>query len=287
MKTIKNIIKISIFTLILILLTSCVSEMSYQDIFGVDTSVTIESKTVYNEKDIKITSKRLFEEVEKNGQFVQAKLFLQFDVENNSSDSIYIYSEYLCINDIMISSGCNEYFEAGTKGELNIEIFPSQKDGISVIKNIEFVLLIKNSDTDNEITKTNVITLSTSVDQDYVLPKFDDGALVYSGKEANIYLRMTEDNDLQLYMENKLNQTVNIMAYCTSVNNTPYEGFENNAHIVAGKQAFIYLSYLDSAINNNSTNKFGVNIVINDNTGKNLAFNKVIKDLGTIYVTVE
>lgn len=287
MKTIRDIMKLLIFTLILFSLSSCMPEMSYKEIFGVDTNITIEDKTIYNKNGIKITSKRLFEEVERNGQFVLAKLFLQFDVENNSSDNIYINSEYVCINDIMIGSGGLEYFNAGTTGELNIQIFPSTDDGVSVIQYIELVLEITNSDTDTLITKTGTISLSTSNSPSHVLPKFNEGELVYSGKEANIYLLLTKDNRLRLYMENKLDQTINITAYCTSVNNKPYEGYENNANIVAGKQAFIYLSYLDSALNGNSENKFGINVVIYDNTGKNLAFNKVIKDLGNITVTIK
>lgn len=287
MKKIKIIIKSCIFLLIFVLLTSCLPEQSFEDIFGVDTNITIENKTIYNINGIKITSKGIYEQVEKKNGFVQAMLFLKFDVENTSSDNIYLTSEYVTINDIMVESGGIEYFNAGTSGELNIQIFPSDENGITIINRIGLSLLVTNSDTHEKITKTGVINLYSSNDTDYVEPNLADGTLVYSGKEVNIYIKILDGRRLQLYIENKLNQTINVSAYCTSINGKPFEGFENNAHIIAGKKDFLNIGYSESDINKNAPNKFGINIAIHDDTGKNLAFNQIIKDLGTVYVTIE
>lgn len=288
MNTLKRISLISLCIAMLLSLSSCFSTPSIEDIFDIDMDVTLEQKTVYDENGIKITSKSLSENVERNGRLIDPKILLTFDVENTSSENLLITADYLCVNNIMAAAFWDGHCPAGATTELIFELSPPDlsRDGISVIKDIELSFRIENSETYDLITITSPIALKTSADANYVQPLKDEGTVVYDGSEAKIVIYESDDF-LRLYVNNKMDQVINVKATCVSINGEEFDGFDCVNNVVPGKHGYANIGFPRDKITEGASNELGIHVVICDNSGQNMAFVKEIKDLGIVTVTVD
>lgn len=288
MKSIKRIIAVFLLIAMTLSFTACgFGEPSIEKLFGVKTDITIQQQEIYNENGITVTAKGLSDEVIKDGYFVKTAFYLQLEVTNTSGKRIYVSTNYFSVNDIMVSAWDIEYFDDGTTGELNIDLSPANlhRDGISVIKEMEFELLFGEPDAAEEtFTLSSPITIVTSADEKDVQPADDSGITVYNGEEARIIIKEANDGDLRYFVENKLDQTINVESICVKINGQPHDGFEYNVHVRPGKVGFGYVAYPHNEVDYTKTNKFNIHFTIKDDTGKNMAFNQTIKDIGIVEV---
>jgi hypothetical protein len=280
-----------LFVIMVVSFSACAPrELSIEKLFGVNTDITVEQKTIYDENGIKVVTKGMLGQVEREDRFVSTYFYLQLEVENTTKNKIFISSNEFSTNGIMLAAYGNTYVEPGATAELNIDLCPPEMErcGISLVKEMEFSLLYgAEGASDSEYITTDPIVLTTSADQSYVQPAGDEGVVVYSGDEAKIVLKMTEDDDIRMYVENKLGQTINVLTQCVSVNGESIEDYyENNNHVVPGKKGYSRIAYPRDLVDTKGANTFGIQITICDDSGDNLAFVQTIKDLGTVTVTL-
>ncbi len=291
MHRIKRIISFVLCLITVVSFNACAPrELSIENLFGVNTDITIEQKIIYDENGIKVATKGMLGQVEREDRFVSTYFYLQLEVENTTNNKIFISSNWFSTNGIMLAAYGNTYVEPESTGELNIDLSPAEMErcGISLVKEMEFTLTYGvEGASDSEYIITDPIVLTTSADQGYVQPAGDDGVVVYSGDEAKIVLKMTEDDGIRMYVENKLDQTINVQTRCVSVNGKSIDDYyENNNHVVPGKKGYSRIAYPRDSVDTKGSNTFGIQISICDDSGDNLAFVKVIKDLGTVTVTL-
>jgi hypothetical protein len=265
-------------------------ELSIEKLFGVNTDITVEQKTIYDENGIKVAAKGMLGQVERENQFVKTNFYLQLEVENTTKNKIFIASNWFSANGIMLGAYGSTYVEPESTGELNIDLCPPEMErcGISLVKEMEFTLTYGVEGAyDSEYIITDPIVLTTSADQSYVQPAGDEGVVAYSGEEAKIVFKMTDD-DIRMYVENKLDQTINVLTRCVSVNGEPItDYYENVNHVVPGKKGYSIVAYPRDSVNKKGANTFGIQVSICDDSGDNLAFVQTIKDLGTLTVTLD
>ena len=266
------------------LFTACTANDQF---YGVNTDVTIDQKVIYDANGVKISTKSLIAQAWKDGRYSGANYYLNFDVENSWDKQLYVCPSTVCVNGILFPAWGSAYIDAGTTGELKLDITPAylQDYGITLVKDIELSFLLSEAGSEDNLIITELITITTSADENYVQPIDDEGVVVYSGDEANIVIKLTEDNELRLYAENKYGQNINIEAKCISVNGTPSDHAESVKHIPEGKKAYEFISYPRDLINKKGKNEFKINIAIFDDLADNLALAEPMKDLGTITVT--
>ena len=289
MYKIKRMISLVLCVIMVVSFSACARELSIEKLFGVNTDITVEQKTIYDENGIKVVTKGMLGQVEREDRFVSTYFYLQLEVENTTKNKIFISSNEFSANGIMLAAYGNTYVEAGATAELNIDLCPAEMErcGLSLVKEMEFTLLYgpEGAD-DSEYITTDPIILTTSADQSYVQPAGDEGVVVYSGDEAKIVLKL-EDDFIRMYVENKLDQTINVQTQCVSVNGESIEDYyQNNNHVVPGKKGYSSIAYPRDLVNTKGENTFGIQITICDNSGANMAFVKTIKDLGAVSVTL-
>jgi len=285
----KRMISLVLCVIMVVSFSACARELSIEKLFGVNTDITVEQQTIYNKNGIKVTTKGMLGQVEREDRFVSTYFYLQLEVENTTKNKIYITSNEFSANGIMLAAYGNTYVEAGATAELNIDLCPAEMErcGLSLVKEMEFRLTYgaEGAD-DSEYITTDPIILTTSADQSYVQPAGDEGVVVYSGDEAKIVLKMMGE-DVRMYVENKLGQTINVLTQCVSVNGESIDDYyENVNHVVPGKKGYSTIAYPRDLVNTKGENTFGIQITICDNSGDNLAFVKTIKDLGAVSVTL-
>ena len=289
MYKIKRMISLVLCVIMVVSFSACARELSIEKLFGVNTDITVEQKTIYDENGIKVVTKGMLGQVEREDRFVSTYFYLQLEVENTTKNKIYITSNEFSANGIMLAAYGNTYVETGATAELNIDLCPPEMErcGISLVKEMEFSLLYgAEGASDSEYITTDPIVLTTSADQSYVQPAGDEGVVVYSGDEAKIVLKL-EDDFIRMYVENKLDQTINVQTQCVSVNGESIEDYyQNNNHVVPGKKGYSSIAYPRDLVNTKGENTFGIQITICDNSGANMAFVKTIKDLGAVSVTL-
>ena len=131
-----------------------------------------------------------------------------------------------------------------------------------------------------------MITIKTSADESYVQPIDDEGVVVYSGDEAKIVAKLTEDKELRLYIENTFDQTIHVSADFVSVNGVTEDYAESRECVLEGKKAYLFIAYPRNAVEKGEQYEFEIKFAIFDDLSDNLALAEPIKDLGTVKVVL-
>lgn len=294
MKHIKRIVSLVLAIVMAMSLSACsFGEPTVESLFGVKTDITVEQKTIYEANGIKISTMALAEEIEKENNFISAYFYLKLEIENSTADEIRIYPKWVTVNDFMVGYGSTVNVDAGSTIEYNIDLSPAnlEFEGISIVKDIEFAFNIGtyNEESDDyEFILTEPIAITTSADPNYVQPEVKNGVVAYSGDEAKIMFAWADKYSIKMYVENNLDQHINVMVSCASANGNASEyPYENIASIAVGKKGSVRVAYPRDFVDSSKSNEFVFNITIYDDSGYNVAFLQIIKDLGTITVTLD
>lgn len=177
-----------------------------------DKTPTVEEQIVYEDKDIHITLTGLdYSAISGPG--------LKFDIESTCGKGVIIQSPYAVVNGYMISPQMNiDVPENKTvTGMLNLPYFNLAISGITSLQKVEFVLRIVEAKTYEPITKTDLITITTSADQDAQTVCDDSGQTAYDDNDIKIVLQgvntdrvYSDGAELIVYMYNGTDKNIAI-----------------------------------------------------------------------------
>lgn len=123
---------------------------------GLEQPVDDSGDTLYEADGIRIVCKGLKQDIIWDGTIV-------FYMENNSGEPITVYAENVSVNGFMQDAGMWSDLRDGTRiidGMSLLDLSDLELESIEEVENIEFNLRIINSETWDEITTTDVITLN-------------------------------------------------------------------------------------------------------------------------------
>lgn len=180
-------------------------------------AVTLEETEIYNANNIVVTATKIEE--------VWGDIEVAITVKNGSSQNILVTTEMLSVNGYMVESGMYCEVAAGKNAMDAISLYYSDlsEAGIETIADIEFYLSISDSDTYNDIDRTDLIKLSTSVAEGFIQPVDDSGEEIYNVSDVRVVCKGLKsdviwDGAIVFFFENNTSKTVSVYAENVSVN---------------------------------------------------------------------
>ncbi|MBQ3331010.1 MAG: hypothetical protein IJG87_07510 [Ruminococcus sp.] len=149
-----------------------------------DKTPTAEEQVVYEDKDLKITLTGIdYAAISGPG--------LKFSVESTCSKGVIIQSPYAVVNNYMISPEMNIEVPEGktAAGTLTLPYFNLAISQITSLQKIGFVLRIVEAKTYEPVSTTDLITVTTSADQDAQPACDDSGQIAYDDNDIKIVLK--------------------------------------------------------------------------------------------------
>lgn len=214
------------------------------------TEVTLEEQVIFDKDGIKVTVKGL----SSDDFFGPAVKVL---VENGSDQNITVQTRNCSVNGLMMDPMFSCDVAAGKKANDTIAFMNSQLETaqISTIASIEFYLNIFDSDSWEDITRSDIITLNTSA-VDHVQTYNDSGFTVYDEGGIKIVVQKlnSEDSfwgsDVYVYAENNTDANITIQARDVSIDGFMVEPMFS-CDIAAGKKAYDTITFLQSDLEDN------------------------------------
>ncbi len=214
------------------------------------TEVTLEEQVIFDKDGIKVTVKGL----SSDDFFGPAVKVL---VENGSDQNITVQTRNCSVNGLMMDPMFSCDVAAGKKANDTIAFMNSQLETtqISTIASIEFYLNIFDSDSWEDITRSDIITLNTSA-VDHVQTYNDSGFTVCDDGGIKIVVQKlnSEDSfwgsDVYVYAENNTDANITIQARDVSIDGFMVEPMFS-CDIAAGKKAYDAITFLQSDLEDN------------------------------------
>lgn len=214
------------------------------------TEVTLEEQVIFDKDGIKVTVKGL----SSDDFFGPAVKVL---VENGSDQNITVQTRNCSVNGLMMEPMFSCDVAAGKKANDTIAFMTSQLETaqISTIASIEFYLNIFDSDSWEDITRSDIITLNTSA-VDHVQTYNDSGFTVCDDGGIRIVVQKlnSEDSfwgsDVYVYAENNTDANITIQARDVSIDGFMVEPMFS-CDIAAGKKAYDTITFLQSDLEDN------------------------------------
>jgi hypothetical protein len=212
--------------------------------------VTLEEQVIFDKDGIKVTVKGL----SGDDFFGPAVKVL---VENGSDQNITVQTRNCSVNGLMMDPMFSCDVAAGKKANDTIAFMDSQLETaqISTIASIEFYLNIFDSDSWEDITRSDIITLNTSA-ADHVQTYNDSGFTVCDENGIKIVVQKLNSDDsfwgsdVYVYAENNTDANITIQARDVSI-----DGFMVapmfSCDIAAGKKAYDTITFLQSDLEDN------------------------------------
>lgn len=182
-----------------------------------DKEITIAETVLYEAEGVKITATGF----EDGWMGPEIKLL----IENNSEKNALVTSEAVSANGYMMPLA-TLYAEvaAGKKANESLTLMSSQVDqaGIETLAELQFYLKIQDPENWDEIAKSDLITLNTSV-APFEQPVDDSGDVLYNENGIKIVCKGLKqdiiwDGTIVFYMENNNGQPITVYAENVSVN---------------------------------------------------------------------
>jgi len=219
---------------------------------------TVEEQVIFNQDGIVVTVTG-FKQDEGWFSFGPSLSLL---IENDSSEGIMVQARDASINGIMVDTGMSQDVAIGKKANTELTFWSSylEKAGIDNIRDIEFKLSISNMDTWDTIIKTDVISVTTSIDSSYVQTIDDSGALVVDQDGVRIVAKELDDTDsfwgadIYLFIENNSGQDIMVQAREVSINGFMISPVFST-DVINGKVAFSELTFFESDLEANSIDR--------------------------------
>ncbi len=227
-------------------------EVSTKDDSKEKKKVSIDEQVLYDENDIKITATGI--DVEDTVYGAELKLL----IENNSSQDITVQTGNVSVNGYMMSAIMSANVVAGKKANDTLTFYSSELEecGIDQIATIEVSFVFLNSDSYETISTSDMITVNTSVADDYQQTYDDSGEVLVDSNGVKIVSKGLSEDDsfwgpgVILYIENNSDQDIIIQTRDVSVN-----GFMISAviseDVLAGKKAISAVQFYDQDLEDN------------------------------------
>ncbi len=215
------------------------------------TEITIAEQELYNENGVVITATGFSE----TGIFgPEVKLL----IENNSEKNITVQARNGSVNGYMVDFQISSDVAAGKKTNDALSLLSTdlENSNISTICDIEFNFHIFNTDSWEDFTDSELITIATSASGSYEQSYDDSGEVVYDENGIKIVSKgIAEDGSLlgpalYLYIENNSDQDITIQSKDTSINGFMVEPVLSS-EIVAGKKSIDTMVFLSSDLTDN------------------------------------
>lgn len=210
-------------------------------------SETIEETELLNKNGIILIAKSL----DKNSFWGPV---IKVYVENTTDGNLTLSLQNLSVNGIMMSDLSSINVAAGKKANDEITIFSSdlEEAGIDVIADIEFQFHIYDSDSWNDVMKTDVLSLHTSAYEGFTFEVDTSGEVLYDKNGIQIISKgLTEAGflsgpTLKLLIINNSSKDITVSSDDFSVNGFMIYG-GMFSEVLSGKMAFdsIYISSSD------------------------------------------
>ncbi len=178
-------------------------------------------------------------------------------VENDTDVDVTVQARNLSVNNFMVDPFFSADVAAGKKSNETMT-FPTEDletAGIEQIKNIEFYFTIFDANTWDEISNSDVITITTNApDVEQEFP--DDKTLVFDDKDIKIYAGELSDKDTYwpvsqyFYVENNTSKNITVYAKNVSINGFMIDPYFS-VNVVSGKKAISSLKFGDSDLADN------------------------------------
>ena len=212
---------------------------------------TIEEKVIYEGNDVKITATGLNNE----GFFGPEVKVL---IENNSAQDITVQSRDSSVNGLMVDTMFSADVAAGKKANDAITFSSSDLEisGITTIKDIEFSLIVMDSNTWNDIVATDMIGLTTTADASYVQEYDDSGFVAYNADGIKVVVKKLNSSDsfwgsdVHLYIENNTTNDITVQSRDVSINGFMVDPIFS-CEIMVGKKAFDTMTFMESDLTDN------------------------------------
>lgn len=177
-----------------------------------DKTPTVEETVVFEGKDIKITLTEIdYSPISGPG--------LKFKIESACNKGVIIQSPYAVVNGYMVSPEMNVEVPEGktVTGTLILPYFNLAISEITSLQKIEFVLRIVEAKTYEPITKTDLITVTTSAKQGEQTICDENGQIAYEDNDIRIVLKgvntdraYSDGAELMVYMYNGTDKNIAI-----------------------------------------------------------------------------
>ena len=221
--------------------------ISLQDGAGGESSATAAitattGQTIYSENNIVIT----VAEMGLNGSDYEVTL----QVQNSSESAIDIASYYgsSSVNGYMMDLTLNRTVEAGATSDVELTASAEDLDaaGIETVLELEFCLELTNASSNEEITLTDPIILTTEAYGTAVQAEDDSGTICYDDGSLKILYRYAEETSdasvvLVFCIDNESGQDIWAYLYPTAVNGTALTDSLSytSCTVLNGKQAVV------------------------------------------------
>ena len=149
-----------------------------------DTTPTAEEKTIYEDKDLTVTVTGI-------DYATVSGPSLQFSLESRYGKDVIVQSPYAVVNGYMVSPEMNAEVPAGktVNGALTIPYFNLAISEITSLQKIEFALRIVEAKSYEPITKTELLTVTTTAKQESESACDESGQTAYDDHDIKIVLK--------------------------------------------------------------------------------------------------
>lgn len=233
---------------------ACSTQDTTEDPDIEDFVLTLAESVIYNTGGIKMTVKGIDD---------SALLGVSIDVliENDSTTSIMIQTSNFSVNGYMVMDILAETVAVGKKANAQITILSTSLDelGITLIKDIEFTVSIRNADSWAVIDETTKVSLVTNAEASKLTIRDFTGTTVLEQNGFKIvYVETILDgfigSEIFFYVENTSSSNGRIQAEEVSINGfmlTPVF----NIDVAAGMKAYGALSVMSQDLKDNNITK--------------------------------
>lgn len=213
--------------------------------------IAIEEQVLYDANDIKITATGL----EEGWMGTELKLL----IENNSSQSITVQTRNASVNGYMVDTLLSSDVASGKKANdsLTFETSGLNECGIKSIATMEFYFHIIDSESWDDIIDTDVISIDTSIAENYTQTVDDSGEVLVDSNGVKVVAKgLSADGSFWgpgviLYIENNSEQDITVQVRDVSVNGFMVDSTMSE-DVVAGKRAISAVQFFSSDLEENS-----------------------------------
>lgn len=217
-----------------------------------NSNITLSEQVIYEGNDVKITVAGF-----NNDDFYGPSIKVL--IENNSTKNITFQTANSSLNGVMIETMFSSDVAAGKKANDSIIFYSSDCEiaGITTIKDIEFSLVIFDTETWDDIVSSDLISLTTSAEASFEQKYDDTGFVILDSDEVKVVAKKLNSSDsfwgsdLYLYMENNTSNSIVIQASDVSINGFMVDPLFS-CSITAGKKAFDTMVFMESDLTNNA-----------------------------------
>ena len=213
--------------------------------------IAIEEQEIYNDNGIVITATGLVLD-----GFMGPELTLL--IENNSDKNITVQTRNSSVNGYMMDLQMSCDVVAGKKANDEMSIMESQLEqcGIDSIADIEFNFHFFDTDTYENDFDSDMITLKTTIADNFVQEYDDSGDVLYENNGLKIVSKglVTDDSifgpEYVMYFHNTSDRAICVQARDTSVNGFMVDP-SMSADILPGKHAVDEMTFMSSQLEEN------------------------------------